>query len=69
MTKWLAPAGIAAMLMACANVDRRGEAMVEQPEPDGKAIAAQLGYHGPVRPTQRMGAGPAPSTFTPDSSP
>lgn len=64
-TKWLVLASLAAMLSACANVDRRGVAMVEQVEveTEGEAIAAQLGYHGPARPTrptQRMGAGAAP---------
>src|SRR5258706_8381870 len=49
MTKWLALSGITAMLAACANVDGGPVAAVEEPEVDGQAGAAQLGYHGPVR--------------------
>ena len=59
--KWLVLAGLAATLMACASVDRREVAMVEEPLTEGAAIAAQLGYHSPARPaTQRMGASAAP---------
>ena len=61
MTKWLAPAGLAAMLMACANVDRPQAAVDERPMTEGEAIAAQLGYRVPPHATQRMGAPAAPA--------
>lgn len=69
MTKWLAPAGLAAMLMACANVDRQDIAVDEQFATEGEAIAAQLGYYSPPRATQRMGAGAAPTAPVPGQAP
>jgi hypothetical protein len=69
MTKWLVSAGLIATLMACANADRRAVAVDEQPMTEGAAIAAQLGYHSPPRPAQRMGAGPAPTAPFPGQAP